>query len=132
VVNHRLYPASAISPSVVPNLHRYGETFLLQMDRLFIGFGVASYFGSRRGDRVIATARCSRRYQKSRLHKLNVLQLDVTAGFEAIKARLTKLPRLWGQIDVLVNNAGADTLECSRRTVSSRRDYHMQAHCRIV
>jgi NAD(P)-dependent dehydrogenase (short-subunit alcohol dehydrogenase family) len=32
--------------------------------------------------------------------------LDVTAGLEAIKARLNEAVKIWGQIDVLVNNAG--------------------------
>jgi NAD(P)-dependent dehydrogenase (short-subunit alcohol dehydrogenase family) len=39
-----------------------------------------------------------------------VLQLDVTAGFETIKATLDKAAKIWGQIDVLVNNAGVGYL----------------------
>jgi len=37
---------------------------------------------------------------------LHVLQLDVTAGFEILKAKLDEAAKVWGQIDVVVNNAG--------------------------
>jgi NADP-dependent 3-hydroxy acid dehydrogenase YdfG len=34
----------------------------------------------------------------------------VTAGFEAIKEVLAEAVKIWGQIDVLVNNAGVGYL----------------------
>ena len=75
--------------------------------------GCSSGFGHRlattaltRGDRVIATARAVENIKIPSSPRLSVLQLDVTAGFEAIKAVLAQAAKIWGQIDILVNNAG--------------------------
>ena len=75
--------------------------------------GCSSGFGRRlassalaRGDRVIATARTVENIKIPSSPNLNVLQLDVTVGAEAIKAKLAEAAKIWGQIDVLVNNAG--------------------------
>jgi NAD(P)-dependent dehydrogenase (short-subunit alcohol dehydrogenase family) len=60
-----------------------------------------------RGDRVIATAR-----DTSSLVHLNaerdarIIQLDVTAPKEVLDQKLHEAIGLFGQIDVLVNNAG--------------------------
>ena len=59
-----------------------------------------------RGDRVIATARVVEDIKIPPSPHLSVLQLDVTDGFTAIKATLDEAAKIWGQIDVLVNNAG--------------------------
>ena len=59
---------------------------------------------------MIATARAVDDIKIPSSPNLNVLQLDVTAGFEVIKARLDQAAKIWGQIDVLVNNAGAGYL----------------------
>jgi len=82
--------------------------------------GTSSGFGRRlvasalaRGDRVIATARSLEKLQdliascdrKSR-DNLRVLQLDVTEGEAALKIKADQVAAIWGQIDVLVNNAG--------------------------
>lgn len=37
---------------------------------------------------------------------LRLLQLDVTAGFDTIKTKIDEAINIWGQIDVVVNNAG--------------------------
>ncbi|KAF5370907.1 hypothetical protein D9615_009800 [Tricholomella constricta] len=82
--------------------------------------GTSSGFGRRlvtsalrRGDRVIATARTSEKLEalaascdpKVR-HNLHTLQLDVTEGEAALRAKTDEAAAVWGQIDVLVNNAG--------------------------
>ena len=60
-----------------------------------------------RGDRVIATARTLENIQILCRHlTLRLRQLDVTAGFETIKVKLDEAVRIWGRIDVVVNNAG--------------------------
>jgi NADP-dependent 3-hydroxy acid dehydrogenase YdfG len=75
--------------------------------------GCSSGFGRRlatsvlaRGDRVIATARSAEKINLPSSPNISVLQLDVKVGFEAIKAILAEAANIWGQIDVLVNNAG--------------------------
>lgn len=75
--------------------------------------GCSSGFGRRlvisaisRGDRVIATARTLENIQIPPSPNLRLRQLDVTAGFEAIKVKLDEAVRIWGRIDVVVNNAG--------------------------
>ena len=85
--------------------------------------GTSSGFGRRlvssvlaRGDRVIATARSLSKLQDSlrssssnnieQCSNLRLLQLDVTAGSDAIKATVDEAVAIWGRVDVLVNNAG--------------------------
>ncbi|KAK0199680.1 hypothetical protein DFS33DRAFT_1376172 [Desarmillaria ectypa] len=79
--------------------------------------GTTSGFGRRlvtsvlvRGDYVIATARSLEKLQAlhpSRDSKnLHLIQLDITAGFDAIKAVVDDAVSRWGKIDALVNNAG--------------------------
>jgi NADP-dependent 3-hydroxy acid dehydrogenase YdfG len=63
-----------------------------------------------RGDRVIATARKVDRIGAAPSPNLRVLQLDVTAGLDAIKAKVNDAAKVWGQIDVVVNNAGVGYL----------------------
>jgi len=111
VVNHRLYP----------HLLFHHPSFLTFTDRwhifCFKWTGCSSGFGRRlvisalaRGDRVIATARAVDDIKIPSSPNLNVLQLDVTADFEVIKAKLDQAAEIWGHIDVLVNNAGAGYL----------------------
>ena len=86
----------------------------------FLKQGTTSGFGRRlvksallRGDRVIATGRSSEKLQnlvtscdlKFRAN-LRPLQLDVTEGITSLKAKADEAATIWGQIDVLVNNAG--------------------------
>ena len=82
-------------------------------DITFELIGCSSGFGRRlvtsvlaRGDRVIATARSAEKISLPSSPNISVLQLDVKVGFEAIKAILAEAANIWGQIDVLVNNAG--------------------------
>jgi len=76
--------------------------------------GTSSGFGRRlvsivleRGDRVVATARSLQKIQDfPQSPNLHLLELDVTAGTAAIKERVDEAAKVWGRIDVLVNNAG--------------------------
>ncbi|KDQ53970.1 hypothetical protein JAAARDRAFT_38954 [Jaapia argillacea MUCL 33604] len=80
--------------------------------------GTSSGFGRRlvasclnRGDSVIATARSVEKLENLRTlssdpSRLRFLQLDVTDNFETIKARVDEAIAIWGQVDVVVNNAG--------------------------
>jgi NADP-dependent 3-hydroxy acid dehydrogenase YdfG len=79
--------------------------------------GCSSGFGQRlaksalaRGDRVIATARVVENIKIPSSPNLSLLPLDVTAGSEIINATLNKAAKIWGQVDVLVNNAGVGLL----------------------
>lgn len=67
----------------------------------------------RRGDKVIATTRqrsFSQLQADPELKKFDtqvaVLQLDVTAPLDELKACAEKAMELWGTVDVVVNNAG--------------------------
>jgi NADP-dependent 3-hydroxy acid dehydrogenase YdfG len=55
---------------------------------------------------VIATARTVENINVAPSPNLSILQLDVTAGFEVLKNKFNEAAEIWGQIDVLVNNAG--------------------------
>jgi len=59
---------------------------------------------------VIATARAIEDIKAPPSPNLSLLRLDVTSGFAAIKATLDEAANIWGQIDVLVNNAGVGYL----------------------
>ena len=86
----------------------------------FLKQGTTSGFGRRlvksallRGDRVIATGRSSEKLQDLLTScdpecraNLRTLQLDVTDGITSLKAKADQAASIWGQIDVLVNNAG--------------------------
>ncbi|OAX35350.1 NAD(P)-binding protein [Rhizopogon vinicolor AM-OR11-026] len=76
--------------------------------------GTSTGFGRRlvslvleRGDRVIATARSVQRIQDiPQSPNLHLLELDVDSGTDVIKQRVNEAAKVWGRIDVLVNNAG--------------------------
>jgi|SRR5882757_2540126 len=76
--------------------------------------GTSTGFGRRlvslvleRGDRVIATARSVQRIQDiPQSPNLHLLELDVDSGIDVIKQRVNEAAKVWGRIDVLVNNAG--------------------------
>ena len=86
----------------------------------FLKQGTTSGFGRRlvksallRGDRVIATGRSPEKLQDlvtscdpELRANLRTLQLDVTEGITSLKAKADEAAAIWGQIDVLVNNAG--------------------------
>jgi NAD(P)-dependent dehydrogenase (short-subunit alcohol dehydrogenase family) len=62
------------------------------------------------GDRVIATARAKGSSGAKRLASLKeagaaVLEIDVTAPQEVLKAKAEVAWEIYGQVDVLVNNA---------------------------
>ncbi|KAJ4386952.1 hypothetical protein N0V85_007884 [Neurospora sp. IMI 360204] len=66
-----------------------------------------------RGDCVIATARDLSKPQMAHLsvvaqaqHDVSVLQLDVTASQESLNETIADAIKIYGRIDVLVNNAG--------------------------
>ncbi|KAG1894358.1 uncharacterized protein F5891DRAFT_1256097 [Suillus fuscotomentosus] len=76
--------------------------------------GTSSGFGRRlvsivleRGDRVVAAARSLQKIQDfPQSPNLHLLELDVTSGTTVIKERVDEAAKVWGRIDVLVNNAG--------------------------
>ncbi|KAF5370913.1 hypothetical protein D9615_009789 [Tricholomella constricta] len=88
--------------------------------RVWLITGTSSGFGRRlvisvlrRGDRVIATARSLEKLQDlvarcDPEHRDNIrtVQLDITEGEAALKAKVVQAAAIWGQINVLVNNAG--------------------------
>ena len=59
-----------------------------------------------RGDKVIATARTLAKIQDLETAGAAILELDVTATQPAIDEVITKAISIYGQVDVIVNNAG--------------------------
>ncbi|KAF9466010.1 hypothetical protein BDZ94DRAFT_282879 [Collybia nuda] len=90
------------------------------MSRVWLITGTTSGFGKRlvhsvlaRGDRVIATARSQDKLDgllkdcdAGVRDNLRTLQLDITEGEASLREKADKAAAFWGQIDVLVNNAG--------------------------
>ncbi|KAJ7273016.1 hypothetical protein C8J57DRAFT_1506584 [Mycena rebaudengoi] len=81
--------------------------------------GAASGFGRclvdsilARGDRVVATSRTlgTLTNLEGTTDNIRLLQLDVTDGDAAIKAKIDEAAAFWGGLDVVVNNAGTNFL----------------------
>lgn len=60
-----------------------------------------------RKDKVIATARRLEDIQDLASEDVHPLQLDIADSTENIRSRITAAVKVWGRIDVLVNNAGS-------------------------
>lgn len=80
--------------------------------RVWLITGCSSGFGKEiglqvlnRGDKVIATARNVAKLDALKNAGADILALDVTAGFEAIKQIIKTAHDIHGRIDILVNNA---------------------------
>lgn len=62
---------------------------------------------SSRGDKVVATARnMDAIADLEQLPGVKTLQLDVTATQKELDTKIAEVIKIFGQIDVLVNNAG--------------------------
>lgn len=71
------------------------------------GFGEALTLElTKRGDRVVATARNLEAIQHLKSSNVHTLALDVTSSQEEIDKSISTAQGLFGDIDVLVNNAG--------------------------
>lgn len=81
------------------------------------GFGrILTQIALSRGDRVIATARNYDQVKDLESPDCKTLQLDVTAGFDAIQAKAREAIDIWGHVDVVVNNAGIGSAGISEET----------------
>jgi NADP-dependent 3-hydroxy acid dehydrogenase YdfG len=58
------------------------------------------------GDKVIATARNSSRLSKLQEIGASVIDLDVTWAPEKIQAAIDAAIKIYGHVDILINNAG--------------------------
>ncbi len=82
--------------------------------RVWLVTGCSQGFGhlfvktiSCRGDKVVATARNKDAIADlEQLPGVKILQLDVNAGQEVLDAKISEAIRIFGRLDVLVNNAG--------------------------
>jgi NADP-dependent 3-hydroxy acid dehydrogenase YdfG len=82
--------------------------------RVWLITGCSSGFGKifvssilARGDRVIATARDIRTLSEFAHHdNVKLLQLDITASEDSLNESVLQAMTMFGQIDVLINNAG--------------------------
>lgn len=64
-----------------------------------------------RGDKVIATGRkAEERLGHLRSDNVAVLDLDISAGYSAIESQIQKAWGMFGNVDVLMNNAGASAM----------------------
>ena len=71
------------------------------------GFGnELAHAALNRGDKVIATARNVSKLEPLKEAGADTMQLDVTAPLDDLKKSAEKAHKLYGRIDVLVNNAG--------------------------
>ena len=60
----------------------------------------------RRGDTVIATNRQVEQMAERASENISLLELDVTSGPKVIASKVEEAWKIFGHIDVLVNNAG--------------------------
>ncbi|KAH7178961.1 uncharacterized protein B0J16DRAFT_357177 [Fusarium flagelliforme] len=67
-----------------------------------------------RGDKVIASGRkADQRLSHLKSNNVAILDLDITAGWNIVKAQIDKAWEIFGHIDVLLNNAGASATRCA-------------------
>lgn len=81
--------------------------------RVWLITGCSSGFGRvfissilARGDKVIATARNIDSLLEFEHNDVSLLQLDITASQDILNEKITSAIEIFGQIDVLINNAG--------------------------
>ncbi|KAJ7054123.1 hypothetical protein C8F01DRAFT_1221463 [Mycena amicta] len=101
--------------------------------------GTSSGFGEclvkiclERGDRVIATARTLVKIEhfleSPHAENIRLLQLDIVAGEDAVKAAVAKAVEFWGYIDVLCNNAGTGAKGMLEETGSAELKSQFQSN----
>jgi NADP-dependent 3-hydroxy acid dehydrogenase YdfG len=65
-----------------------------------------------RGDKVIATGRnAEQRLGHLTSDNVAILDLDISAGYAAVASQIKKAWGIFGNIDVLMNNAGASAMK---------------------
>lgn len=104
-------------PASFPNIHHFSTlyiipAFIAMAPLVWLVTGCSSGFGLdfvneilSRGDKVIATARRLESLEDLKKTGAAVLQLDVTWDQERINETFKSAIQIYGQLDVLINNA---------------------------
>ncbi|CAM6089590.1 unnamed protein product [Calypogeia fissa] len=84
----------------------------MSSSKVWLITGCSSGFGNelskaalRRGDKVIATARNAAKLESLKAAGASTLALDITAGDEKVQKVIDEAVKMFGRIDILVNNA---------------------------
>ena len=88
------------------------QVFLVTGSTSGIGAALVEHILAR-GDKVIATGRKVEEklgHVKAGSENVALLELEVTAGFEEIKAKVETAWNIFGHIDVVMNNAGMSAM----------------------
>ncbi|CAM6089583.1 unnamed protein product [Calypogeia fissa] len=115
----------------------------MSSSKVWLITGCSSGFGNelskaalRRGDKVIATARNAAKLESLKAAGASTLTLDITAGDEKVQKVIDEAVKMFGRIDILVNNAAyglqGAVEECSDEEVKAQFETNFFSQLTVI